>query len=187
MYELEIIKNLATIIATIIASYVAITGLDAWRKQLKGKTDYELARRYLRAIYKIRESIKEVRNPFISIEEIFIALSESGLSEEEHSNSRKSNRAVYSKRWKKVMESKNELDIELLEAEVSWGKNSTIISKDLNDLIRKLYVGIKMFLEYPENRLDRDILYDIGEEDIFNKEVDTAIQKIENYLKVYLK
>jgi hypothetical protein len=109
------------------------------------------------------------------------------LPEEEYSNMKKSNRAVYGKRWKKVMESKNELDIELLEAEVSWGKNSIIVSKDLNDLIRKLYVGIKMFLEYPENRPDRDILYDIGEEDSFNKEVDTSIKKIEDYLKIYLK
>lgn len=187
MYSLEILKNLVTVIATIIASYVAISGLDAWKKQLKGKTDYDLARRYLKAVYKIRESIKEVRNPFISVGEIFAALSDSGLPEEEHSSMQKSNRAVYSKRWKKVMESKNELDIELFEAEVSWGKNSITISKDLNSLIRKLYVGIKMFLEYPENRPDRDILYDIGEEDIFNNEIDAAIQKIENYLKVYLK
>jgi len=49
---------------------VAALGLQAWRTQLKDKTEYELARRVLRAVYQVRDSRQAVRNRVQSSPEI---------------------------------------------------------------------------------------------------------------------
>ena len=187
MIILEIIKDLVTVLGISIASYVAIVGLSAWKKQLKGKTDYELARRYLRSVYKVRDAVKDVRNPFIPIEEMSLALKESGLSETDFSDRGKYNRAVYSKRWKKVVEAGTDLNVELLEAEVSWGRGAFDAQKDFDNSIRKLFMNLKLFLEGHALSEERDIIYDMGEKDVFSKEINKGVQKIEEYLKPHLK
>jgi hypothetical protein len=116
------IPDIVTALAAGIGAVVAVVGLNAWKKQLKGKTDYELARRYLRAVYKIRDAIKFVRNPFISLGEMEQALKERG-SNQSTSDHKETSRAVYSVRWKKVTEAGSDLTLELREAEVSWGKD----------------------------------------------------------------
>jgi hypothetical protein len=180
---LEIINTLAIVTGV----SMAIIGVDTWKKQLKGSTEYELARRYLKAVYKIREAIKYVRNPFISIDEMSIALEENGVKNPDYSNNQQTNRAVYSMRWKKVMEARTDFDVELLESEVIWGKEAVNVASDFNAKINKLYVSLKMFLEERNMRPDREIIYDIGDKDVFNPEVSRAIEKIENFLKPHLK
>ncbi len=187
MTTLQAIKDIVTIIAASIASWVAITGLNTWKKQLKGKTDYELARRYLRSIYKIRDAIKYVRNPFISIDEIFSALKESGMALEDYADRQKSNRAVYALRWKKVVAAGSDISVELLEAQVSWGVEAINIQKDLDVCYRELFASLKLFLEGHELKGQRDIIYDMGDEDEFNKKMTQAIQRIEDYLRPHLK
>lgn len=187
---MDIIKLILEVINTVAictGAIMAIIGINAWKKQLKGSTEYELARRYLKAAYKIREAIKYVRNPFITIDEMANAFKESGVEGVDYSDNRKTNRAVYSLRWKKVMEARTDLDVELLEAEVIWGKESVSITSEFNSQINKLYVSLKMFLEERTMNPDREIIYDMGEQDAFNPEVNKAIEKIENFLKPHLK
>ncbi len=180
---LEIINTLVIVVGAI----VAFIGINAWKKQLKGSTEYELAKRYLKSVYKIRDAIKYVRNPFISIDEMAVALKENGVENPDYSNNQQTNRAVYSVRWKKVMEARIDLDVELLEAEVIWGKEAVNVIGDLNAQINKLYVSLKMFLEERNVKPDRDIIYDIGDQDTFNPEVQKAIEKIESFIKPHLK
>lgn len=183
---LQIIKDIVTTIAAGIAAIVAIMGIKAWKKQLKGKTNYELARRYLRAVYKVRDAIKYVRNPFISSEEIFSAFKESGLNEVDYNNQQKSNRAVYSLRWKKVIEAISDLDVELLEAEVLWGKEVVELKESLNLCINELFFNLKRFLEEGNRREFHDVIYDV-DNGIFTKKVNEAVEKIETYIKPHLK
>ncbi|MFA6273827.1 MAG: hypothetical protein WC662_01580 [Candidatus Paceibacterota bacterium] len=188
MTTLKITKDLITMLGIGIASFVAISGLSAWKKQMKGKTDYEVARRCLKSVYKLREAIKYVRNPYISVGEMEKSLEESGLKDNKDlTKNQKTNWAVYDARWKKVSEAKTEMDIEFFEAEVSWGKDIILTQKDFKDLIGKLYGTVSMFLMgYGKEKHD-EIIYDTGEEDVFTKEVDEAIEKIEDYLKFYLR
>lgn len=44
-----------------------------------------------------------------------------------------------------------------------------------------------MFLEERNMKPDRDIIYDIGDQDTFNPEVKKAIEKIELFIKPHLK
>lgn len=69
-------KDVITCISALTATVVAILGLQAWKKQLKGKTEYELAQKLLYATYKLREAIAWVRNPFQSAAEISKAMKE---------------------------------------------------------------------------------------------------------------
>ena len=45
-------KEIILTIAAIIGVVVAFVGLRTWRKQLKGNTEYELARRFLHSVYR---------------------------------------------------------------------------------------------------------------------------------------
>jgi len=183
----KLILEILNTLAICVGAFMAVVGINAWKKQLKGSTEYELARRYLKAVYKVRDSIKYVRNPFISIEEMTRAYDENDIKDPDFSDNRKTNRAVYSIRWKKVIDAKTELDVELLEAEVMWGKKAVDIISDFNAQITKLYVSLKMFLEERNIRPDRDIIYDLGDEDKFNPELNVAIVQIEELLKPHLK
>lgn len=175
-------------VAIVTGAIVAIVGVNTWKKELAGKVEYELARRYLKSVYKVREAIKFVRNPFIPVDEISIALKESGLEEADYSDHERSNRAVYSKRWKKVTEASTDLNVELIEAEVSWGKEAVEVSKGLTDQVNKLFVALKMFLEVREIKHDRGIIYEgYDANDVFNQDLEKAIKKIESYVRPHLK
>ncbi|NCS98971.1 hypothetical protein GW764_02170 [Candidatus Parcubacteria bacterium] len=187
---MEITKLILEIINTVaigVGAFMAVVGINAWKKQLKGSTEYELARRYLKAVYKVRDAIKYVRNPFISVEEMTKAYEENNINDPDFSDNRKTNRAVYSVRWEKVIDARTDLDVELLEAEVIWGKKAIEVASNLNAQITKLYVSLKFFLEERKVKPDRDIIYDMGDEDKFNPELNKAIEEIEELLKPHLK
>lgn len=191
----SIIQDLASIItafATVAGLVLAVMGFSTWRDQLRGRTDYELARRYLRAAYKVRDSIRFVRNPFISVEESNAALKEVGLQNNESANrntDRDTERAVYAWRWKEVKEAVSDLKVELLEAEVSWGKEAIDAQRDLHACMIKIFVAVKSYLGPSElrEREDRNLIYDSGEDDEFNKSLNLAVEKIEKYLAPHLR
>ena len=114
-------SNAITAISAIIIAAFAIYGIREWKRQMKGKTNYEIARRYLKASLNLRNAILYVRNPFIPVSEMQEALKEHGLDSVEYSDHVKTNIAVYSRRWKKVQEAWTNLEAELLDAETSWG------------------------------------------------------------------
>lgn len=180
------LPKIITTAAAAVGAYVALSGLSAWKKQLKGKTDYELARRYLRSVYKLRDAMRGVRNPFISSDEMFAALKDSGLEESDFENRQKTNRAVYARRWDRVVSATSDLEVELLEAEVSWGKEAVNIQSDLDANKRKLYSSVKMFLEGHYLDDQDEMIYDMGEGDKFGEKVNAAVLKIEQYLKKFL-
>ncbi len=59
--SIPLLKDIALIAAAIIAIYVGIKGLGTWRRQLRGNTEYTLAKNVLTAIYELREAISSVR------------------------------------------------------------------------------------------------------------------------------
>lgn len=79
IYTPEALKDMSISVAVLIASIVAIVALITWKKQLKGKTDYEVARRYLRAVLLLRDTVMYARNPSIEIDKMTEALKTHGL------------------------------------------------------------------------------------------------------------
>jgi hypothetical protein len=202
---ISIIKDIITAIVALIAGAVAIYGVIAWKKQLKGKTEYELARRVLRAIYKVRDSIRIVRSPIQTGGEMEEAVKASGISYDPNDRNihAQTQRAVYQLRWKQLSEARSDLQLELLEAEVSWGEEIKEKLKPLNDCIGKLFATVHLYLdelERPSRRTDEvaeknreesfRILYwasDNPEEDSFSGRVKNSVEQIETFLKPHLK
>jgi hypothetical protein len=59
------VKDLMTGGAAIAAAVIAGAGLATWRRLLNGTTNYEVGRRLLRAVYKVREEVRYVRSPLM--------------------------------------------------------------------------------------------------------------------------
>lgn len=60
----ELFSALLSAGATIFAACVAIYGINAWRREFKGKRDIELAEEVLELFYKARDAIRAIRSPF---------------------------------------------------------------------------------------------------------------------------
>jgi hypothetical protein len=60
----EVLSKLLSAGATIFAACVAIYGINAWRREFKGKRDIELAEEVLELFYKARDAIRAIRSPF---------------------------------------------------------------------------------------------------------------------------
>jgi hypothetical protein len=140
-------KDIILTVAAIIAAYVAIKGLGTWRRQLKGNTEYKLAKNILTAVYELREAISAVRHPFMRYSQ------EPDLPKEklkELSAREKNWQAlvqVYQKRWEPVPAAKAKLDANLLEAEAVWGRDSVGKITPLNGLIGELLWAITCYRE----------------------------------------
>jgi len=186
---LNIIPDAITAISAIIIAVLAIYGIREWKRQIKGKTNYEIARRYLRAALKFRNEIQYVRNPFIPVNEMQIALKEHGFKSEEYTDTVKTNMAVYSRRWKKVQEAWSDLEVELLDAEVSWGLDAVDASKDLILLAKELFAALQMYIDGNRKKIKDELIYNQGtpgEPDDFSKRVMEAIDKIKVFLEPHL-
>jgi hypothetical protein len=60
------LSEIVTGISAIVVAITAVCGLQTWKKQIKGETEYDLARRMLISVYEVREAISEFRNPWQS-------------------------------------------------------------------------------------------------------------------------
>ena len=194
-------KDVMTILAALVAATVAILGLRTWRKQLRGKTEYELARRLLRNVYRVRDAIRIVRNPFVSSAETVQAMREAEIDIEAFDplntqHTALSQQAVRQRRWKGIQEAFTELDVDALEAEVIWGHDIAEHLQPLRQHTSTLYANIQRYLRNLSNpprhqeteslqEIDRTI-YAVGEDDAFSAGVLGAVEGIENYLKAYL-
>lgn len=165
--------------------------LDTSKKKMKGKLDYDIARKYLKGVLNLRDAIKIIRNPFIPVGEMQSALEKYGFKGDEYENKEKVNRSVYSLRWNKVQEVWTSLEEILTEAEISWGDESVKIQNDLDKLVRELRSAIWFFINYPKDVKVNDEnfkliygAYDINDE--FASKINIEIDKIKDFLKQYL-
>jgi hypothetical protein len=198
-----IIKDIITALAALTAGIVAVVGLQSWRRQLKGKTDYELARRFLRAAYRVREAIRYVRNPIRGGSEYEEANQKPAISNSQRSERANAEAALYSHRWNRLHEAISDLQLELLEAEVSWGSKPRQSVDPLYKCIGKLRASTWLYLhdfENPNLRTDDKaearrkqndlVVFESSEdpsEDQFTAEIKDAIEVIETFMKRYLK
>ncbi len=110
---------------------------------------------------------------------------------------------AYQKRWDRVTEVRTDLQAELIEAEVLWGKALNVLCDSIFKLERELFLALRNYITIinpatePETkkayieikRMKRDILYEIseGEPDEYAQDLTSAITAIENYLKPHLR
>jgi hypothetical protein len=116
-----LIKDILTGFAALTAAIVTILGLQAWKQQLKGKTEYELTQKLLRSTYRVRDGIAYARNMDDMVDEI--------LTREESIEGDPSNKSIYrrtklayQKRLRKLEEEVSDFESIALEGEALWGQ-----------------------------------------------------------------
>jgi hypothetical protein len=126
-------KDVVLALAAIAATVTAILGLTAWRRQLMGNVQYELARRYLLHVYRFRDAFKAARAPGV-----WIAakgqVDERARSEGLHK--------AFDIRVSQLDEAWSKLQLEAQEAEVLWGEPATAPVRALNDCRAEFYAAL---------------------------------------------
>jgi hypothetical protein len=174
-------------LAALVAAGVAVYGVNEWKRQFKWRIEYNTARRYVRALHKVRESInRDVRNPAISNSEVEAAAEAAQLNGAKVTDENR-HWLVYVKRWEKLSAARADLRGELLETEVLWGKGIREEEWKLQLLIGELYAKIHMHFTNPRSVPDSfDYLYYTDDKSAFSKRVDDAIDGIEQLLRPHL-
>lgn len=186
--------------AALAASIVAGMGLVTWRKQLKGRTEYDLARRMLKKTYRLREAVRAARSPMILGGEFAAASDANGDEDQQPSRSAPDDEAiaaVYDQRWKRVAKVRADLEMEVFEAEALWGTQETETAlQPLRGFLGRLFAVMSehvMRLRGGVHAADdergietRRRLLGGGEEDKLGDHMEAAIEKVEEFLRPHL-
>lgn len=183
------------------AAVFAYLGLSAWRRELKGKSEYELAKELLKSVYKVREAFKHVRHPAIYQYEYPEEMRDHhGQLKKE--NDHKGTEHVYIKRWEKMDEAFGELEEHHLAAQVEWGPQFQDVIVKLRSCRAELLIAIQQMLERKKNPIEsplttpdekaeeRSVLYHSGEDSKFDKftpQINEAINEFEKWLRPHVK
>jgi hypothetical protein len=166
---ITLIKDLATVFAAVTAGIIAIKGYDAWKRQLTGNTEYELARRVLVAVYTVRGAINRCRIGNIETWD------------------RKDAQLLHDKAIAQLDDAAGKLQVELLEAEAIWGEELyyEISFHKLNLLLMELKQAYWEYYVFEplEIREANSVLFPTGYGDQFSAKLSSAVHEIEEFLR----
>ncbi|MGH7788575.1 MAG: hypothetical protein ACRERC_17020 [Candidatus Binatia bacterium] len=195
------VANVFVAAAAGVGAFTAWRGLNTWRAELRGRNEYDLARRVLLALYRTREAIQAARSPSMSSVEY-----ESRPDRRPHDRpwSGKDMRYAYQQRWSRISAALVELDADLLEAEALWGATLKNPRTNLQKCLAELGVNITKhlrahapddlpFLERKpmtpdEIEANDAIVWNLGEgNDVFGDRVAAAVHEFEAVLRPHLR
>ena len=176
--------DIITAAAAVGGLIVAAIGLSTWKKQIRGVSEYELAKRLMLEVYQLRDALRSTRNPFLSIAE--------GDKDDTEDTWQIT---AYKKRWAVVSEVLTRFNVTSLEAEVVWDDAIKKQSKEMDSVIRELYNAVEMYIRQKNDealaedfyRMYDDIIYDKGDNDKYNTTLNKAVKGYETILKPHLK
>lgn len=204
-FIIDNIKDFLEITVWLFWWLIAFLWLNTWKKQIKWNIEFDTARKILNQIYKIRRWIETVRNPFIPAYEMIYKWTKDGLSEKELEIAWL--REAYNNRFELLDKTKQEILLDVLEAEVLWGKDIKNKLYDFLWVVRELELAVQDYLKIKHmSNLERqesywkerysevdEIIYakslnsiEINKDDKYALNLDSKIKDIENYLKKFL-
>jgi hypothetical protein len=140
MTILEIItatKEVLLALAAVGTATVAAFGLNTWKRELRGRVTFEVARELAKATYKLRDEIRFCRSPFISAHEFPDGDSGSAAAYEH----------LFNRRWAPVVDAVSAFETAALEAEAMWGKECRVLTDKLIGCVKTLRVAMESFVE----------------------------------------
>lgn len=189
-------NSLASSAAYIVAAYIGIKGLSAWKAQLKGNQDYNLAKELMLSIYKYQEAMNNLRSPAIWTSE-YPDLSNEELNMPHNKKRFKEISFAYQKRWDRVGQIRPEIFEQTLEGQVIWGGEIRRLTEDLLNLEKNVMFALSNHLQVinpdchdgSKDKDDSKWMYDSkdDENDIYRKPFKEKLKAIEDYLKPKLK
>jgi len=186
----EWVSAVADAVVALAAAFAAWFGwqsVNAWQHERKGKDQYELSRRILRALYKVRGAFSYVRRPllFFSEEEnkLYTENQDAGLE------------MIFQENWDALKDAMIELETEMAEAEVIWGQEATQHIRSLRWSATRIHGAITDYFSYvrrpgPKNEeYARELykkIYVPTDDDPLSQEIAKTIKNIENQFKPFL-
>jgi len=200
MNIISALKDLTTLIVLWLGAKIAWEGLYIWKEQIRGNTEYDLAKRTLKAVYKVRDALESVRFWIMSSSEYNNARVELLRANSPESGSpppeptrQDLTRMAYSVRWREVTAASQQLHEEYVEAEAVWGKEAKDLLLDIQNSVNRLGVALDAYLTddqlSPEDRkmFKHEVINMSGNvPDEFSKELDERIEKIEKFVRPML-
>lgn len=193
----SIIKDIALSAAACVTGSVAVVGLGAWRKELRGRANFDVARQLARAAYIVRDQLGYCRSAFTAAQE-FPTGYKSSLSTSDSKEEGDAWAHVYANRWEPLSKAVQDFDTTSLEAEALWGHDVKQQCTELRGCVRVLQVGIEMFLQDKYSggqlfknaqlaqRIESDIWDTQSDDNELTKRINTAINGIEVFLRPHL-
>ncbi|MCB6541364.1 hypothetical protein KM92DES2_11627 [uncultured Desulfovibrio sp.] len=194
---ISIAKDWLTLIIAGCGVWVAWQGLRTWRRQLKGTSQFDVAKRLMLKVYQIRRDIEYCRS---SVRKISIFThNEDGKPIPEREQLRYSSDREMKSRFKYTLKTISEMDFLLFESEI-------ILDKKLRELFQPIeevcYVLRDSIEEYTEDynqkngrfrddeernryRELRQIIYS-RKGDAIQTKVNSAVREIEKFIKPYV-
>jgi hypothetical protein len=181
-----ITKDVFGILGTLGALVIGSIGLFTWKRQLKGTSEYELAKKAILKTYQVEQAIQAVRNPMLYLKQ----------EEVEAGNQLQEEQRIYNERLSSLFEKWSELQTIRLESKVVWSTEAHSAFEDLQKVIVKLKASIRLHFwlkgayagpgvgvdRNPDRVAENDeIIYFIDEEDDFSKKIKGSIKKIEDF------
>ncbi|MCP4114405.1 MAG: hypothetical protein GY737_03180 [Desulfobacteraceae bacterium] len=181
-------KDVFSTIGTIGALVLGILGLTTWKRQLKGTSEYELAKKAILVTYEVQLAIQAVRNPMLHLsrEEV-----ESGRRIEEEQR-------IYDERMKILYQKWAELQTIRLETKVIWSEPAHNCFKEIQDRIGELkgaiwlhfwmkgaYAGPEATVDNSPERVaeNNKIIYFISESDDFTTKIEKSVKAVELFFR----
>lgn len=179
-------KEIISIVGTLGALIIGGLGLFTWSRQLKGTSEYELAKKAILSTYEVQQALQSVRNPmlYLSKEEV-----EAGrrLQEEQR---------IYEERLNHLYKKWAELQTIRLETKVIWSSEAHNIFNGLQERIGEVrgaiwlhfwmkgaYAGPGATVDNNRERVienDR-MVYFSSENDDFSRQITESVRSIENF------
>ncbi|MFC6439119.1 hypothetical protein [Bowmanella sp. JS7-9] len=181
-------KDVFSIIGTVGALIFAGFGLSTWKRQLRGTSEYELAKKSILLTYEVQQLIQGVRNPMLYLRKEEV---EAGRKIEEEQR-------IYDERMKALYLKWAELQTVRLESKVIWSTNAHDCFNDIQKIIGELrgaiwlHFWMKGAYAGPGAKVDNNpdrviengkIVYFESDEDEFSLKIKSSVEKVENFFK----
>jgi len=152
-YEwIPILRDIIVAGSAVFAAYTAFKGLNVWKQELKGRSEYQIAKDTLRAVYKVRDAFIHVRHPATFSHDY-----PEGMTDKwgrlKGACSYKGLKYVYETRWKFMEEAFFELEDRNSEALVEWGFGKREYIVALRQCRSKLLMAIEYHLARKKDQM----------------------------------
>lgn len=179
-------KEAFSIIGTLGALIIGTLGLTTWRRQLRGTSEYELAKKAIFKAYEIQQALQTVRNPVLHLSKEEV---EAGRRIEEEQR-------IYDERMNQLYEKWAELQTIRLETKVVWSDEAHNCFNEIQQRIGELrgalwlhfwikgaYAGPGAEVDTnPDRVIENDkVVYFISDEDEFSIKITNSINTVESF------
>jgi len=181
----SIVGTLVSLIGVGAAIYFGSQGLSAWKRQLRGSVDHNLAMEMLVCLYKFRDSISASREPVFLANSLnfggnFISMERQIQNYEVFADTLKT-------RHELVLSVKASLEAAAVGCEAAWGKVIDSKLGRLQQLYSELEAGVKMVLVRENPEASEELksyyvaLYEGDESIAFNTPQQSSAEFTENF------